>query len=198
MTPAVNRPLAEQAATLNQILRKNEAVFYFLEQAPRFALPNWYVGAGCVTQTVWNWLWERPLLEGIKDIDFVYFDGDDLSETREEEVAETVRSHFRDFPLALDIKNEARVHLWYEKEFGYPIAAYRSTEDAINSWPTTATSVGVRLEDGFQVYAPFGLNDLFGGVVRPNKAQITEKIYLDKAERWKRHWPGLKIIPWSQ
>lgn len=46
-------------------------------------------------------------------------------------------------------------------------------------------------------YAPFGLNDLFGMMVRANKVQITEEIYNKKVERWKVLWPGLTIIPWS-
>ncbi|OHA61999.1 MAG: hypothetical protein A2117_02315 [Candidatus Wildermuthbacteria bacterium GWA2_46_15] len=88
---------------------------------------------------------------------------------------------------------------WYEKHFGRPIEQFRSAEEAINTWPTTATSVGVRKEkDGkLRVYARFGLDDLLGMVVRANKAQITEKIYQDKVDRWIKIWPNLKVIPWD-
>ena len=84
-----------------------------------------------------------------------------------------------------------------EAYFGYDITPYNSVEEAINTWPTTATSVGVRLVDNkLKVYAPFGLNDLFGMIVRANKAQITEKIYMEKVRKWSAKWPSLKIIPW--
>jgi hypothetical protein len=39
-----------------------------------------------------------------------------------------------------DVKNEARVHLWYERRFGRHLEPYRSTGDAIATWPTTASS----------------------------------------------------------
>jgi hypothetical protein len=35
----------------------------------------------------------------------------------------------------------------------------------------------------FECCAPFGLDDLFGLVVRPNKRQITRAIYEAKVER---------------
>jgi len=46
------------------------------------------------------------------------------------------------------------------------------------------------------VYAPFGLEDVFDMVVRPNKAKITEEIYNGKAEKWTSKWAGLTVVPW--
>ncbi len=52
----------------------------------------------------------------------------------------------------------SKIIFWYEQRFGRPLAAYRSSEYAIATWPTTATRVGVRSDDnGFEVCAPFGL-----------------------------------------
>jgi hypothetical protein len=85
----------------------------------------------------------------------------------------------------------------YKERFDYDITPYDSIESAINSWPTTATAVGVRFEnDTLKVYAPFGLNDLFGMIVKANKAQITEEIYMQKVQRWSAKWSALTIIPW--
>lgn len=57
--------------------------------------------------------------------------------------------------------------------------------------------MGVRLEnEELEVIAPFGLDDLFGRIVRPNKAQITEEIYRSKWEKWQSRWAGLTVIPW--
>src|SRR5690606_17633631 len=93
---------------------------------------------------------------------------------------------------------EARVHLWYEARFGYPIRPYRSMEDAIRSFPTTATAVGVRPEaGGLRIFAPFGLSDLFGLTVRANPAQITRAIYEAKTSRWLALWPRLRVTPWE-
>ncbi|WJV29726.1 nucleotidyltransferase family protein [Rossellomorea sp. AcN35-11] len=102
------------------------------------------------------------------------------------------------FSFKLDVKNQARVHLWYEKKFGFSIKPYESLEEAIDSWPTTATALGVRLERGgsHKIYAPYDLEDLYSMIVRPNKRMITREIYEAKANKWKNKWPMLKVIPW--
>ena len=51
--------------------------------------------------------------------------------------------------------------------------------------------------EGLAIVAPFGLDDLFALVVRPNKALVTQAVYEAKAARWRQHWPGLTIIPWN-
>lgn len=66
------------------------------------------------------------------------------------------------------------MHLWYQERFGYAIEPYLSSADAIAPFPTFATAVGVRRINGeLECCAPFGLDDLLGLVVRPNKRQIT-------------------------
>ena len=91
------------------------------------------------------------------------------------------------------------LHLWYRQRFGYAIEPYTSTEAAIRTWPTTATAVGVRMTRGVPfVFAPFGLQDLFGLVVRANRVQITRAIYERKVARWTRCWPSLTVLPWAE
>jgi len=98
----------------------------------------------------------------------------------------------------IDVKNEARVHLWYAARFGTAIPPDGSDRAAIDTFPTTATALGLRpAGQGAEVHAPFGLADLFDGVVRPNKRQITRPIYQAKVDRWARLWPGLRIVGWD-
>ena len=74
-----------------------------------------------------------------------------------------------------------------------------ATLAAIWTWPTTATAVGVRMTRGVPVvFAPFGLQDLFGLVVRANRVQITRAIYERKVARWTRCWPNLTVLPWAE
>jgi len=48
-------------------------------------------------------------------------------------------------------------------QIGYYIKPYSSIENAINTWPATATAIDIKLEnEKFKIYASFGLNDLFG------------------------------------
>ncbi|WP_052339901.1 nucleotidyltransferase family protein [Gorillibacterium massiliense] len=186
-----------QIERLAQIVQKHKAVFEFLVGAQELEITNYYIGAGCITQTVWNYLSDMPLEHGIKDVDFVYFDDNDLSEDKEDQLKLQLERLFPDYPFKIDVKNEARVHLWYESRFGYEISPYRSVEEAIDTWPTTATSLGIRISSNkWKVYAPYGLDDLFNKVVRPNKRQITKEIYDKKVHRWKAQWNDLIIEPW--
>ena len=169
-----------------------------LERLAGLGLPDCWLGAGCVAQTVWNAAHGKPPAADIGDYDVVYFDGSDLTEEGERGVAVSVQQAMADLPVAVDVKNQARVHLWYRQRFGYDIVPYTSTEDAIETWPTTATAIGVRLAHGGpQVFAPFGLDDLLGLVVRTNRVQITPEIYRGKVARWIRDWPNLTVLPWD-
>ncbi|KUP26085.1 hypothetical protein AWJ19_00700 [Paenibacillus sp. DMB5] len=181
--------LFAESPLLMEVFRRAQ----FLEPLP------YYVGAGCLVQTVWNQLTGRPAEYGISDIDLVYFDPADLSfETESAQIAEG-RRHFNGVPVPLDIKNQARVHLWYEDKFGIRLQPYSSLEAAIDSWPTSVTSLGARLEPSgeWRIYAPFGLEDLYSLTIRPNKALISEAVYRSKAEKWHSKWPELQIIPWE-
>jgi len=192
-----NADLHSQIELLTKIIQANHVLYEVIKKANSAGLQNYYIGAGCITQTVWNYQMGFELTKGISDIDFVYYDHSDLSVEAENIVIERITKTVGPCPIKLDIKNQARVHLWYKDHFGYDIKPYGSIEDAINTWPTTATAIGVRLEnDKLKVYAPFGLNDLFGLIVRANKAQITEEIYMQKVQKWSAKWPALTIIPW--
>ena len=180
------------------LLRGNAVLWECLERVAGLDLPGWYLGAGCVTQTVWNAAHGKPPGEDIDDHDLVYFDAGDLGEEAEDAVVTGAQEAATGLPVRLDVKNQARVHLWYRQRFGYGIEPYRSTEAAIRTWPTTATAVGVRLTRGGPVvFAPFGLADLFGLVVRANRVQVTPAIYHGKVARWRRFWPDLTVLPWE-
>jgi len=192
-----NNDINRQIKHFEEIIFSNEVLTKILTNAENVGLDYYYIGAGCIAQTIWNYQMNYDLNYGISDIDFVYFDSSDLSFEAENIIIEKVKNKINICPSNLDIKNQARVHIWYKKHFGYDIKPYNSLEEAINTWPTTATSIGVKLENNkLKIYAPFGLNDIFGLIVKANKAQITEKIYLEKVNKWKAKWPSLKIISW--
>ncbi len=180
------------------IIKQNEEVLKVLELAARLDLPNWYVGAGCITQSVWNKLHNYPIAQNILDIDLVFYDPKRMSSEHEEEIRKEINSSAEDLSLEIDVVNEASVHLWYEDHTGIKIDPYTSCEDAISTWPSTATSIGINFVDhSFNVYAPFGLDDLFNLIVRPNKKIIPREVFEKKATRWKSNWPKLKVIDWD-
>ena len=179
-------------------LRRNQWLWEILERFEEIALPDSWLVAGGIAQTVWNLSCGQPAERGLKDVDLIYFDAADLSFEAEASHERRVRELFRRLPVKLDVKNEARVHLWYEERFGYAIEPYLSSAGAIATFPTTATAVGVRWRRGnWECCTPFGLYDLFSLVVRPNKKQITRAIYEAKVDRWRPIWPGLTFLPWG-
>ena len=146
-------------------------------------MPDSWLVAGSIAQTIWNLACGQPAELGLKDVDLIYFDDQDLSIDAEASHEGRLCDLFRRLPIKLDIKNEARVHLWYEERFGYAIKPYLSSSDAIATFPTTATAIGARRIRGkLECCAPFGLEDLFGLIVRPNKREITRPIY--RGRRW--------------
>jgi hypothetical protein len=182
---------------LERAVRTNPVALAVLVEAERLELPSWYLGAGAVAQTVWNDLHGFEATHGIADYDLVYFDDSDLTASGEKAVEDRIAQALRRLAVRVDVTNEARVHLWYSERFGRPIPPYRSVEEAIGTWPTTASSIGVRYEAGrFVVCAPFGLSDLFEMIVRPNRALVDRTVYESKAERWRAIWPRLSIQPW--
>lgn len=190
-------PLHEQSAHLESVLKENGVAQAVLAVAQELDLPDWYFGAGGVSQTVWNVLHGFDASAAIKDYDLVYFNAEDLSAETERKIEAEVVARLRGRDIVVDVKNEARVHLWYQARFGRHLDPYRSTCDAIATWPTTASSVGVRYDGRrFIVCAPFGLGDLFNMIARPNKTIVTRDVYEKKVTRWVEQWPELTVIPW--
>ena len=169
-----------------------------LSAAEEVALPDWYLVSGALPQSVWNAALDRPALEHVKDIDLVYFDARDLTKDTALAREYAVSERLSGIGIKLDAKNQARVHLWYEERFGYPIRPYRSAREAIATFPFTASSVGItRIDNALRVFAPFALDDLFAMMVRANRTLITPQVYARKAARVRVHWPDVAVLPWE-
>ena len=195
----VNKPLQEQINYLVDILQKNPYLKTILDSNPFPDDIRWYLGAGCICQSVWNFLSGKEITTGIKDYDLVYYDAGDISKDTETKEQRRIKTMFSSLPIDVEVINEARVHQWFEVDFGKRIDQFRSCENAIDDWPTTATAIGVNKMNGkINVYAPYGLNDLFGMVVRPNKPAVLKRVYEEKIEKWTKKWSNLKVIPWEQ
>ena len=113
------------------IVLADPTVAAVLERAPALGVGDWWLTAGVLFQTVWNELTGRPPGTGIRDADFFYFD-DDTAWDAEDAVIRAGAELFADLSVPVEIRNEARVHLWYADRFGIPprrsaTAATRST-----------------------------------------------------------------------
>lgn len=186
----------DEVRLLEEILRLNPVLMSILEVLEKDEIANYYVAAGCINQTVFNYFCGYPIDYGIKDYDIVYFDSD-LSYEAEDIVIKRLSRKLAGIDAVVDIKNQARVYLWYYEKYGIKRKPYISVEDAISCWGATVTCVGVRLEKGkFVVWAPYGLSDMFNLVIRPVKKGFTKDDYDKKALNWLEKWPKLKKIEW--
>jgi uncharacterized protein len=191
-------PLDEQLAAFRDVLLRNQTLAEVLTRAAVLALPGWYLVAGCLYQTVWNVVTGRSAEAGILDYDLAYHDASDLSWEGEDAVIQTGCRLFGDLPVPVQIRNQARVHLWYAQKFGASCPPHDSTEAAIDTFEATNACLGVRLEPGgrWRVYAPHGLGDVFNLVARPNPVLAPRQVYQAKTTRWQQEWPSLSVLPW--
>jgi hypothetical protein len=180
---------------LSEIVRATPPLMRVLAVARRHCLPDWLVFSGAVYQPVLNHLTGRALDYGIKDYDLAYFDGWDLSYEAEDAVIRRVKAAF-DEPLrsTVEVRNQARVHLWFETKFGEQYPPLSCTAEALERFTSTTFAVGVRLDsdDRLHIDAPFGLADLFALRLRPNPRRKT--VHFDRTSAdVRRRWPELVI-----
>lgn len=168
-----------------------------LERFPALGLGEWWLTAGAVFQNVWNAVEGHPAGYGIRDYDVFYFDDSDLSWEAEDVVIRAARELLVDLPATIEVRNEARVHLWYEAKFGVSARPFVSATDAVDAFASTTCCVAVTRDNaGPRVYAPFGLEDVFAMHMRPNRRLAPQHVYEDKVSQYGERWPRLSHEPW--
>lgn len=138
-----NKDLNYQMNLFKEIILKNNVLKTILERLEGYGLDNYYVAAGAINQTVFNYYHNNGMNYLIDDYDTVYYD-EDLSYEKEDKIIKEINLLCKDLNVSLDIKNQARVHLWFKNKFGYSIKPNKSVEDAISKWGSTVTCIGVR------------------------------------------------------
>jgi hypothetical protein len=186
---------SQEARFLDQILR-NDLNRALLDRLVAAHLPDCWLVAGCLFQTVWNMRSGRPPGENISDYDVFYFDETDLSWDAEDREIHRLASATNDLHARIELRNQARVHLWYAQRFGPGYPPLTSSRDGIDRFLVDCTRVGVRRgpDGGIQLYAPAGLDDLFAGILRPNARNDRPERFLAKAESYRARWPWLTIL----
>ena len=139
-----------------------------IDELHRLALPDAWLVAGCLAQTAWNVLTGRAIDHGISDYDAFYFDPDTSWEA-EDAVIRALHGRLGHLGAKIEIRNQARVHLWHPGKHGLPYPPLMRATDGIDRFLTQNTQVGVRRsDDGHEVYAPHGFDDVARLIVRPN------------------------------
>jgi hypothetical protein len=167
-----------------------------LQRLPLLGAAQASLVAGCVYQAWWNRQAGQPAQAQIKDYDIFYFDAADLSWEAEDRVIQRGRALFADLDALIEIRNQARVHLWYPQRFGAPYPQLASCADGIARFLVRCTCVGLTpLGDGsLSLQTPYGLDDLELGLLRPNANAPSLHRFRDKAASYVARWPWLKIV----
>lgn len=169
--------------------RTNRAI---LDRLPELDLPDAWLVSGSLFQAVWNGLTGRAPDYGIKDYDIFYFDPDTSWEAEDAEIR-CCAEVFAGLDAEIELKNQARVHLWYEEKFGTAYPPLRSSCEGIDRFLAPACMVGIA-PDG-RIYAPHGFADIETMIIRPNRApNFSAARYSEKAARWTEKWPELTVI----
>ncbi len=63
-----------------------------LDYIESLKLSNFYLAADAIFQTIWNFDDNKPLNHGIKDIDIVYYDANNISKEYEKSIEEKLLS----------------------------------------------------------------------------------------------------------
>lgn len=187
---------ADEAA-LVRIIAASPRLMSALHAVQSLGLEAWCIGAGAIRARVWDELHGYSEHSATPDIDVAYFDASCNEPATEQALRRQLSIMHPEIPW--ELTNQATVHRWYEKEFGYPIKPLPSLQAGIAAWPEYATAVGVCLDtqSRLTILAPFGLGDLFAMVVRHNPAIADAKIYADRMRRkqFVQRWPKVRILP---
>lgn len=166
-----------------------------LVEVQRLGLPRGCIGAGAIRNAVWDALHDLPPALPA-DIDVAYFDPDHLAPARDAALLARLRTAAPELPW--EVTNQAAVHLWFEAHFGHAVEPLASIEDAVASWPESATAVALEplAEGRLRVIAPLGLDDLFGLVVRRNPHRVSLAEYRRRcaSKRYRQRWPRVTVI----
>ena len=174
----------------------NEYNRAILTRLPKLGLPDCWLVSGAVFQSVWNVLTRRAPAYGIRDYDIFYFDPDTSWDAEDDAILRT-RAALAELCIEIELRNQARVHLWYEEKFGRPYPPLTRATDGIDRFLMPCAQVGIRPANGaYAVYAPKGFADIEAMIVRPNvTANFSSERFREKAERWQALWPEITILP---
>ncbi len=181
-----------------QTILRNRVNREILARIPALELPDIWLVSGCLFQTVWNVRAGRHPGEGIRDYDLFYFDASDVSWEAEDRAIKRAAHLFADLGETIELRNQARAHLWHPAKFNVPYPALSRATDAIDRFLLYTAQVGVRPHtSGLEVYAPHGFDDIAAMILRPNTftPNFRADLYETKAQRWKARWPELTVIP---
>ncbi len=191
-------PAGCQHETALKLLQADPLVCAAAEAMRRCQLPQAHLVSGLLFQSIWNKLTDRRPGYGIRDIDLLYFDTSDLSYEAEDRAIRAAAPLFAALQAPVEIRNQARVHLWFEQRFGRTCPPIRSIADSLSRFVarTQAMALSVSPDGAWSLKHPFGLEDVLALRYTPNPQWDNRTSYAQKAARIAAVWPEVTIVRW--
>jgi hypothetical protein len=179
---------------LRDLLSIDGGFLEMLAAVRSLGLCDGWITAGAVRNRVWDHLHGYREPTPLNDVDVIYYDADDIDEGTEKRLEVELHRRLPGHPWS--VKNQARMAI---RNGDGP---YRSSNHALEHWCETPTAVGIRLDfrDDIEMIAPFGLDDLFGLIVRPTPFAKGHPKKLDqyrermKKKNWPHRWPRIRVL----
>lgn len=164
-----------------------------LDHAASLQLSEWCIAAGTVRELVWQHLFQDAVASLPNDVDLVYFHTGPRNSVQLQQQLSLLMPE-----LNWEVTDQALVHTWHKDAQGRPVQPVYDLNQALASWPETATAVGVYLDQQgeMRVLAPLGLDDLFAGILRHNAAAVDVSVFQQRLQtkRFLQRWPNLQIV----
>ena len=177
---------------LLQLIKNDQVAMSSLKAVRDVGPPDAYLAAGFIRNRYWDSLYATVSECPDVDIDVVYYDCKKYSKSLDQGYEQALECHLA--TGIWQVRNQARMH-----SFGnYP--PFSGLSHALCHWAETATTVGVRLTgaEQLQVIAPYGLDDLYGHILRittpmEQNDPVGFKNRLE-VKGWQKRWPKLTVI----
>lgn len=181
----------DETRTFQAMVLENPVNRAILARLGELAVGEPWLVAGCLYGTVWNLMSGRPVGENIKDYDVFYYDAD-TSYDAEDRVIRRGAALFADLGVEVEIRNQARVPLWFEGRFGAPYPPLASAREAIDRFVVAGTCCGIAPSG--ELHATYGVGDILAGRLAYNPLSPTPHEFHRKAGTYKARWPWLEIV----
>ena len=175
---------------LTKIIESDDLLMSILTTVQAMQLEDCWVAAGVIRNKVWDYI--HCAQTEINDIDVIYFDESDCLTETEKALESKLQEMMPNQPWS--VKNQARMHIKNK------VAPYASSFDGVAHFPETPTAIAARLHNNkIEILAPYGLHDLFEGLVRPtppyHQGSKLYPIYLNRIQNknWGVIWTKLMI-----
>jgi len=177
---------------LLDLIKSDQFAMSALKAVAAVGPANAFIAAGFIRNRYWDSLYAGCASGYDADIDVVYFDRAAPEKSRDTSFEQALEHHM---PTGIwQVRNQARMHT-----FGnHP--PFTGLSDALCHWAETATAVGLRLRGpgDFRVVGPFGLDDLYGHILRitPSMKQHAPGGFDRRlaAKKWRERWPSLTVV----